>query len=182
MADVFSKQKRSAVMARIRSRGNQATELALARLLRAHGIAGWRRHVKIQVTSGRWQVTRKNKKHTSPRPSPQRGEGENRTPVSSPVTRHVSLSVRPDFVFLKARTAIFVDGCFWHGCPKHGTQPKGNRAFWKNKFARNKARDVLVTRTLRAANWRVVRVWECALKKNPLNCLRRIQRALICIA
>jgi DNA mismatch endonuclease (patch repair protein) len=52
MADVFSKQKRSEVMSRIRSRGNQATELALARLLRAAGIKDWRRQIKIQVTSG----------------------------------------------------------------------------------------------------------------------------------
>ena len=86
--------------------------------------------------------------------------------------------VRPDFIFPKVRLAVFVDGCFWHGCPKHGTQPKANGAFWKNKFARNIARDKLVNRTLRSAGWRVVRIWECALKKNPLNCLRRIQPRL----
>src|SRR5476651_2568382 len=62
--------------------------------------------------------------------------------------------VRPDFVFRQVRLALFVDGCFWHGCPKHGTQPKGNRAFWKNKFARNVARDILVTKTLRRSGWR----------------------------
>ena len=82
------------------------------------------------------------------------------------------------------RLAIFVDGCFWHGCPKHGTQPKGNRAFWKNKFARNKARDVLVTRTLRSAKWRVLRIWEHDLHRaakkpeNEARLVRRIQRAL----
>ncbi len=87
--------------------------------------------------------------------------------------------VRPDFVFPKSRTAVFVDGCFWHGCPKHGTQPKGNRAFWKNKFARNIARDLLVTRTLRRAGWRVLRIWEHELaRKNEIRLLRRIQRAL----
>jgi DNA mismatch endonuclease (patch repair protein) len=87
--------------------------------------------------------------------------------------------VRPDFIFPKLKLAVFVDGCFWHGCPKHGTQPKGNRAFWKNKFARNRARDVLVTRTLRSQGWRVLRLWEHELaKKNEARLLRRIQRAL----
>jgi len=87
--------------------------------------------------------------------------------------------VRPDFIFRQSRLAFFVDGCFWHGCPKHGTQPKGNRAFWKNKFARNKARDVLVTRTLRAAKWRVLRIWEHELaRKNELRLIKRIQRFL----
>ena len=91
--------------------------------------------------------------------------------------------VRPDFIFPKLKLAIFVDGCFWHGCPKHGTQPKGNRAFWKNKFARNKARDVLVTRTLRRANWRVLRIWEHDLhratkRQNELRLIQRIQRFL----
>jgi DNA mismatch endonuclease (patch repair protein) len=73
-----------------------------------------------------------------------------------------------------------VDGCFWHGCPRHGIQPKGNRAFWKNKFARNIARDVLVTRTLRRAGWRVLRIWEHELaKKNEARLLSRIQRIFI---
>jgi DNA mismatch endonuclease, patch repair protein len=87
--------------------------------------------------------------------------------------------VRPDFIFPKLKLAIFVDGCFWHGCPKHGTQPKGNRAFWKNKFARNKARDILVTRALRRAKWRVLRIWEHELsRKNEIRLFRRIQRGL----
>src|SRR5665213_312910 len=92
--------------------------------------------------------------------------------------------VRPDFIFSKLKLAIFVDGCFWHGCPKHGTQPKGNRAFWKNKFVRNKARDVLVTRTLRSAKWRVLRIWEHDLHRatkkpeNEARLVRRIQRFL----
>jgi DNA mismatch endonuclease, patch repair protein len=71
---------------------------------------------------------------------------------------------------------VFVDGCFWHGCPKHATQPKNNRAFWQHKLAGNKVRDRLVTQTLRRAGWRVVRIWECALAKRPESCLRRIAR------
>ena len=87
--------------------------------------------------------------------------------------------VRPDFIFPKLKLAVFVDGCFWHGCPKHETKPKNNRAFWRRKFSRNKKRDVLVTRTLRRAGWRVLRVWEHELaKKNELRLFRRLQRAL----
>ena len=58
-----------------------------------------------------------------------------------------------------------MDGCFWHGCPQHGTQPKGNAAFWRRKIARNQVRDRLVTRTLRSANWRVLRIWEHELAR-----------------
>ena len=94
------------------------------------------------------------------------------------------LTVTPDFVFLKQRVTVFVDGCFWHGCPKHGTQPKGNRAFWKKKFAANKARDRRVNRVLRRAGWRVLRIWEHTLRwatvkpQNETRLLRRIQRTL----
>jgi G:T-mismatch repair DNA endonuclease (very short patch repair protein) len=73
--------------------------------------------------------------------------------------------VRPDFVFLKSRMAIFVDGCFWHGCPKHATKPRNNAAFWKKKLAGNKTRDRMVNRALRRAGWKVVRIWEHALPR-----------------
>src|SRR5271170_6573395 len=73
--------------------------------------------------------------------------------------RHQKIFGKPDFIFRQMRLALFVDGCFWHGCPKHGTKPKGNAAFWKNKFSRNIVRDRLVTRTLRKAGWRVLRIW-----------------------
>ena len=75
--------------------------------------------------------------------------------------------------------AIFVDGCFWHGCPEHSTQPVGNRSFWKKKFARNQARDQLVNQTLRRAGWRVLRIWEHELaRKNEVRLLNRIQRTI----
>jgi DNA mismatch endonuclease (patch repair protein) len=92
--------------------------------------------------------------------------------------RHQKIFGKPDFIFLKLKLAIFVDGCFWHGCPKHATQPKNNRTFWRRKFLRNKKRDVLVTRTLRRAGWRVLRVWEHELaRKNETRLVRRIIRA-----
>jgi DNA mismatch endonuclease (patch repair protein) len=163
MADVFSKRKRSEVMSRIRSRGNKDTELALARIFRAHGIAGWRRHLVIR---GRAR-------------SPLRAVSRKRTGGAHGVTRP-SFRVRPDFVFRKLRLAVFVDGCFWHACPKHATQPLNNAAFWRKKFAANQARDRFVTRTLRGAGWRVLRIWEHELAaKGEARLLRRIRNALI---
>ena len=86
---------------------------------------------------------------------------------------------KPDFVFPKLKLAVFVDGCFWHGCPRHATEPKGNAAFWQKKFAANKARDRLVTRTLRRTGWRVLRVWEHELsRKNESRLLRRLRLSI----
>jgi G:T-mismatch repair DNA endonuclease (very short patch repair protein) len=75
--------------------------------------------------------------------------------------------------------ALFVDGCFWHGCPKHATMPANNRTFWRAKFTRNAQRDRDVTRALRKAGWRVMRVWECALaRRRESATARRIARAI----
>ena len=71
-----------------------------------------------------------------------------------------SLNRRADIVFYSARVAVFVDGCFWHGCPVHGTQAKANSAFWRNKILHNKERDSDTARVLRKAGWKVIRVWE----------------------
>jgi DNA mismatch endonuclease (patch repair protein) len=67
---------------------------------------------------------------------------------------------KPDFVFLKKKIAIFVDGCFWHGCKRHGSIPKTNGRFWSRKILRNKERDKFVNRTLRKSGWNVIRLWE----------------------
>ena len=84
--------------------------------------------------------------------------------------------VKPDFVFRKAKTAVFVDGCFWHGCPTHATWPKTRAAFWKAKLVGNRTRDRLVTRQLRRLGWRVVRVWEHDLRrKDEAKLLRRLK-------
>jgi DNA mismatch endonuclease (patch repair protein) len=74
-------------------------------------------------------------------------------------------TVKPDFVFRQVRLALFVDGCFWHGCPKHATKPKNNRAFWHRKLSANKKRDRLVNQTLRRSGWQVLRIWEHELAK-----------------
>src|SRR5436190_2079297 len=66
----------------------------------------------------------------------------------------------PDIVFGPSRVAVYVDGCFWHSCPWHATQPASNRDWWEQKLARNRDRDRLADATLVAAGWAVVRVWE----------------------
>jgi len=120
MSDVFTKAQRSEVMARIRSRGNIATEMAVVKLFRKHGIRGWRRHQNVFG--------------------------------------------KPDFLFRRNRLALFVDGCFWHGCPRCYRRPKSNRKFWDSKIARNRERDREVSRELRRLGWRVVRIWGHSLE------------------
>ncbi|WP_327681912.1 very short patch repair endonuclease [Streptomyces sp. NBC_00467] len=65
-----------------------------------------------------------------------------------------------DIVFTKAKIAVFMDGCFWHGCPEHATRPKTNAEWWRAKLDRNMARDVETTDHLTAEGWTVLRFWE----------------------
>src|ERR1044071_2772195 len=105
MSDVFTKEKRSEVMSRIKGKGNKDTELAMILILQKYRISGWRRN---QAVFG-----------------------------------------KPDFIFPKQKIALFVDGCFWHGCPLHSNMPKNNREFWEKKLGANRLRDKTVTRQLR---------------------------------
>jgi len=130
MTDIFSKQKRSEVMSKIRGKGNEKTEVRQARLMRAERIRGWRRHLPILG--------------------------------------------RPDFSFRKQKVAVFVDGCFWHGCPKCFRLPKQNRAFWKAKIEGNRKRDQSVNGRLRRLGWKVIRIRECQLKKTE-SVLREVK-------
>ncbi|HWA09479.1 MAG TPA: DNA mismatch endonuclease Vsr [Chthoniobacteraceae bacterium] len=135
MADVMTIAQRSALMARIRGRGNESTELLLARLLRAEKIFGW--------------------------------------------LRHVSMTGRPDFIFRRAKVAVFVDGCFWHGCPRHFKAPQARAKFWKDKIGANKRRDTAVDTALRKSGWRVIRIWEHGLTRaEAARSLRRIRSAI----
>ena len=136
MADVFTRQKRSAVMAQIRGSKNRSTEERFAKLLRDHGITGWR--------------------------------------------RGASVVGRPDFVFHSERVAVFLDGCFWHACPKHYREPGSNVAFWRAKISRNRSRDREVTRSLRRSGWRVVRFWEHDLRRSRsgASIISRLMRIL----
>lgn len=80
----------------------------------------------------------------------------------------------PDFVFPESRVVIFIDGCFWHGCPTCGHIPKTNEQYWGAKIGRNKKRDKKYSRQLRRQGLKVIRIWECALKAKPQRCLQRI--------
>jgi DNA mismatch endonuclease (patch repair protein) len=90
--------------------------------------------------------------------------------------RHQPVFGKPDFVFPRIRVAVFVDGCFWHNCPKHSNIPANNRAFWVKKLTGNAVRDKIVSRTLRREDWRVLRIWEHELRK-PARVLARIEKA-----
>lgn len=65
-----------------------------------------------------------------------------------------------DIAFTRAKMAVFLDGCFWHGCPEHGTRPRSNSEWWDQKLAANTARDADTNRLLVAAGWTVLRFWE----------------------
>jgi DNA mismatch endonuclease, patch repair protein len=136
-SDVFTREKRSAVMAAIRSTGNRDTELRMIALFRVAKLTGWRRNAKMFG--------------------------------------------KPDFIFPKERIALFVDGCFWHrhsGC-RFSYTPKRRLHFWLSKFDKNVARDRLVTRTLRKAGWRVLRIWECDLgPRRQHRVINRVRRTL----
>jgi DNA mismatch endonuclease, patch repair protein len=133
MADTFSKQKRSQIMAAVKSKENKATELKLISVFRANKIAGWRRNHKIKG--------------------------------------------KPDFIFRKERIALFVDGCFWHGCPIHCRKPHSNRRYWLRKIVRNQKRDIAVRKKLRETGWRVLRIWEHELRL-PSALVKRIKSKL----
>ncbi len=69
-------------------------------------------------------------------------------------------SVRADIVFPRLKVAVFVDGCFWHGCPDHGRHPQSNAEYWVWKLKQNRDRDARVTAVLRSEGWDVLRIWE----------------------
>lgn len=90
--------------------------------------------------------------------------------------RNFKLFGKPDFVFPKLRVAVFADGCFWHGHNCRNLKPEQNKEYWTQKIKRNMERDQLVTETLTAKNWTVLRIWECQIKKGEVeelvNCIR----------
>lgn len=89
-----------------------------------------------------------------------------------------SLVGRPDVVFTKHKIAIFIDGCFWHGCPTCCRVPQANREYWMGKIKRNIERDSKVTATLQEQGWRVLRFWEHEVRQSPEACARTVQKAI----
>lgn len=120
--DVFSRAKRSEVMAAIRGKGNRSTERSFAAMLRCRGIRGW-------------------------------------------TIRPDGVAGRPDFYFPARRLAVFVDGCFWHGCRKCYRAPRQNAKFWADKVLRNRGRDKKVRRLLLKEKVGVIRIWEHDLEE-----------------
>lgn len=93
--------------------------------------------------------------------------------------RHQNVFGKPDFLFRRNRLALFVDGCFWHGCPRCYRRPESNRKFWDAKIARNRKRDREVSRELRRLGWGVIRIWEHDLVRRGDACARRIAGSLL---
>jgi DNA mismatch endonuclease (patch repair protein) len=119
--DSLSREERSALMSKVRSRGNRSTEVVVESALSANRIAGWKKH-PMEVIG------------------------------------------QPDFYFPSVRLAVFVDGCFWHACPRCGRIPKTRREFWEKKIIGNRKRDLRTRRQLRTAGFSTMRVWEHELK------------------
>jgi DNA mismatch endonuclease (patch repair protein) len=92
--------------------------------------------------------------------------------------RNVPLPGHPDLIFPHERVAVFLDGCFWHGCPRCGLQPKSNERYWKAKIQRNIARDKASVEQLKARGWSVVRIWEHQIRQRPANAVGRLYRKL----
>jgi DNA mismatch endonuclease (patch repair protein) len=120
------------------------TDHRLAAVFRAHGITGWRRQVAIRFRVSGFEIQVSGRKDSKP-------ETWN---LKQPK------SVRPDFIFRAQKVAIFVDGCFWHGCPEHFRRPQTRQKFWDAKITHNQTRDAEVTKALRKTGWRVLRLWE----------------------
>lgn len=95
--------------------------------------------------------------------------------------RHQRLPGRPDFSFRGQRLAVFIDGCFWHGCPRCYRLPDDNRPYWRQKLSSNQRRDRRNVRELRAKGWKVVRIWEHLLKspQGQSRALAVLRKALI---
>lgn len=86
---------------------------------------------------------------------------------------------RPDALFKRARLAVFVDGCFWHGCPEHCRIPQSNEAYWRGKIERNRRRDAEVGDQLLERGWMGLRIWEHELKGPGVSrCVERVREAL----
>jgi DNA mismatch endonuclease (patch repair protein) len=91
---------------------------------------------------------------------------------------HEKIAGRPDIVFPGARVAVFVDGCFWHGCPVHGAKPKSNTEFWNRKLESNGSRDRRVAELLEMDGWKVLRVWEHEVEGDLRKLVVRIRRVV----
>jgi DNA mismatch endonuclease, patch repair protein len=86
---------------------------------------------------------------------------------------------KPDLVFVSGRLAVFVDGCFWHGCPDHATKPKTKEGFWATKLHENVERDRRVNWQLRGMGWNVLRVWQHDVEKDLAGVVQQVKDLLV---
>jgi DNA mismatch endonuclease (patch repair protein) len=93
-------------------------------------------------------------------------------------SHRVTVGTKPDIVLVSMRIAIFVDGCWWHGCPRHYVAPVHNAAYWRSKLERNRARDLRDSSALRRAGWRVLRFWGCDVEAHIDAVAKTILRTL----
>jgi DNA mismatch endonuclease (patch repair protein) len=89
-----------------------------------------------------------------------------------------SITGKPDIVFRRKKTIVFIDSDFWHGHPSRYIKPKSNVSYWQGKVKSNKQRDEEVTRVLRKEGWKVLRLWESDINRNLTKCVNRITRYL----
>jgi DNA mismatch endonuclease, patch repair protein len=135
MADCYSKEVRSRVMSKIRSK-NTIPEVNLRKYLWKNGIRGYRLH---------------NKK----------------------------IPGKPDIAFIGKKVAVFIDGCFWHGCPHCYIEPKSNTDYWRQKIQSNVNRDRKYQNELESRGWCVVRIWEHEIKKDIHAVFKKIQKSFL---
>ncbi|MBI2657968.1 DNA mismatch endonuclease Vsr [Candidatus Woesearchaeota archaeon] len=133
MADTFTKEQRSSIMAKVKGK-NTCPELNLKKLLSMAGI-----------------------KYTTNR----------------------KLEGKPDIILKPQKVTIFIDGCFWHKCPICFRAPKSNTSYWKQKIKKNVNRDRKLNKTLKKEGWKVIRIWEHDVFKNPDKVLFKIIKNII---
>lgn len=88
------------------------------------------------------------------------------------------LRITPDFVFKSFGVVVFVNGCFWHKCPLHGTIPSSNEVFWRDKLEKNVFRDKRNNKALKKQGWKVVTLWEHEVRRDPVRCVAKITKAI----
>jgi DNA mismatch endonuclease, patch repair protein len=132
MADTVSKEKRSQVMSKVRSK-NTKLELSFRKKL-------WNKGFRYRL--------------------------------------HYKITGKPDLVFVSKKVAVFIDSCFWHKCPLHHRQPGSNKDYWILKFKRNEERAKEVNKKLKKEGWKVIRIWEHAIKNNQEKCIKKVIKNL----
>jgi len=129
MVDIFSKEKRSGIMSKVRNKDSK---------------------IEVEFRKKLWKAGLRYRKNS---------------------TKYFG---KPDLVLKKYKTVIFIDSCFWHGCDEHGSVPRTNKKFWKEKIARNIERDREVDSYYKKIDWNIVRIWEHDLKNNSENIIGKI--------